>query len=89
MDVKQAIATARKQFSEVFADEDKQPTLEEVWFDDRNSSWNITFGLRRFGQKPSGVLPGLLGPVIEYKTVTLTDLDGKILSIKIRQPELG
>ena len=88
MEVKQAIATARTYFTEVFADEDKQrPTLEEVWFDETRSTWHITFGLQRSQGRTLFDPLGHLTSNTIYKVVEVADKDGKIVSIKVRNPE--
>ena len=88
MNVKEAIATARDHFVEAFADFEKQkPSLEEVWFDDASAHWHVTFGLQRNGTRT------MLDPHADlrfqtyYKVVEISDKDGKLISIKMRQPE--
>lgn len=98
MDVKQAVAAAKTQFIAAFADEGEQrPTLEEVWFDDSDKVWHITLGTRRrnpygedltTGDDPLGLrASGFLRDPISYKEVRISDVDGKVVSIKIRLPE--
>ena len=86
MNVKDAIATARDYFVDAFADFEKQrPSLEEVWYDELTANWHVTFGLQRPGPK------NLLNPYDPapsqtiYKVVELSDKDGKVISIKVRQ----
>jgi hypothetical protein len=88
MNVKEAIAQARDYFVDAFADYEKQkPTLEEVWFDDVSQHWHVTFGLQRPGLSSPLLpyLPAVSGTI--YKVVELSDKDGKVISIKVRQPE--
>jgi len=88
MNVKEAIAAARDQFLEAFSDYEKQkPSLEEVWFDDVSSHWHVTFGLQRQGTKSFIDPLSALSSTTIYKVVEISDKDGKLISIKVRQPE--
>ena len=88
MNVKEAIATARDHFVEAFAEFEKQkPSLEEVWFDDTSGYWHVTFGLQRQGTKSFMDPLATLSSTTIYKVVELSDKDGKLISIKVRQPE--
>ena len=97
MNLKQAVAAAKDHFVAAFADEGNlKPTLEEVWFDDMEKVWHVTLGTRRPDPySPTGPLSdplglrelGLTADHIVYKEVRVSDVDGKVLSIKIRLPE--
>jgi hypothetical protein len=88
MNVKEAIAAARDHFLDAFSDYEKQkPSLEEVWFDDVSSHWYVTFGLQRQGSKSFMDPLSALSSMTIYKVVELSDKDGKLISIKVRQPE--
>ncbi len=81
MDVQQAVSSAREYILAIFSDElSDKPTLEEVWFDDNEREWCVTFGLKRSAAKAFGslVLP------FDYKVVRLSDTDGKPISIRDR-----
>ena len=87
MDVKEAVAVAKRHFKEVFADETGgPPTLEEVWFDDSSNVWCITLGIRR--NEPASFRDIMNGPGanVHYKTVRVSDIDGKPISIRNRDP---
>jgi len=85
MDVKQAVATAKAHFNIVFADEEiGDPTLEEVWFDERRKVWCVTIGIRRDVPSRSLLEPFTRQSQIYYKTVRISDKDGKPLSIRNR-----
>jgi hypothetical protein len=82
MNVKQAVASARQHLVEVFSDEiTSPPSLEEVWFDDDESQWCVTFGLKR--SKTSTGFGALVLP-FDYKVVRLAATDGKPISIRDR-----
>lgn len=85
MDVKEAVVNAKKHVLDVMSDESiEPPTLEEVWFDKRKSVWRVTLGIRRVAAADSAA--GRLGlrSIPDYKTVTLSDDGGKIISLKDR-----
>ena len=82
MDVKQAVLSARSHLVEVFSDElVSPPTLEEVWFDDDEKEWCVTFGLKR--TRPGTALGALVLP-FDFKVVRLAEQDGKPISIRDR-----
>jgi hypothetical protein len=82
MDVKQAVASAREHLIEVFSGEiASPPSLEEVWFDDDEKQWCVTFGLKR--TKASGGFGSIVLP-FDYKVVRLDEADGKPISIRDR-----
>jgi hypothetical protein len=82
MDVKQAVSNARSHLLEVFSDElVSPPTLEEVWFDDDERQWCVTFGLKR---TRAGAALGSLVLPFDFKVVRLGEQDGKPISIRDR-----
>ena len=84
MDAKQAVATARAYFNDLFAGEVGQITLEEVWFEDAKKIWHVTFGVHRTSSSGSGKI--VVGNfVTSYKDVSLSDVDGKPISVTMRQ----
>lgn len=88
MDVKEAVAIARNYFENVFEEEGiGKATLEEIWFDDQKDEWCITMGVRR--QLPTSTIldPLRRETLVDYKTVRISDKDGKIVSVKIRDIE--
>jgi hypothetical protein len=91
MEVKEAVAVAKRYTQELFADEDIQDVgLEEVDFDYSRSVWNITMGFSR-ARVPIDAPPfgNLLTPkrwVRSYKIVRISDKNGKVLSVKNREP---
>lgn len=85
MNVKDAVAVARKYVSDLFADDIlSPPNLEEVWFDEAEKAWAITLSLHR---KPRAGLMDVLGLKSElvYKTIRVRDWDGEPVSIKNRE----
>lgn len=82
IDAKQAIAIAREHFSTLFEGEGQgRPTLEEVWFDDTEKVWCVTFGIRH---RSIGTNPFTMDrrQTADYRTVRVTQ-SGKPLSIKL------
>jgi hypothetical protein len=91
MDVKQAVATAKRYIEEVFADEGIADIgLEEVEFDDARNVWNITTGFSRerlpVDTPPLGAFLTARRRVRTYKVVRISDKSGKVLSVKNREP---
>jgi hypothetical protein len=85
MNAKEAVAAARTNLVEIFADDlDAPPQLEEVRFDTEKASWLVTFTIRR---KTADVnrMSRMLGPA-ELKVVSISDTDGKFIGIVNREP---
>lgn len=85
MDVKTAVATAKRHVLDVMSDESiEPPSLEEVWFDKKNNAWKVTLGVRRKSapDTPAARLGLSLPP--DYKTVTISEKDGGIISLRDR-----
>lgn len=90
MEVKQAVAVAKKYYEDVFSE---AASLEEVWFDDSRDVWCITLGVRRrlirekspsilepFGQSPAR-------EALDYKIVRVNDKSGAVESVRLRENE--
>ena len=94
MDVKEAVRTARKYITNLFADEGVEYVgLEEVEFDDSASVWNVTIGFYRSWDlpKPEPLFAGIKvqksPPSLErrsYKVVRIHDRDGQVISVMNR-----
>lgn len=85
MDIKQAVVVAKNYLIDVLSDEAVElPTLEEVWFEDKKGHWQVTLGVRR--KFASDTAAGRLGLsfVPDYKTVTISDKDGRVVSVRDR-----
>lgn len=92
MDVREAITVAKTYVAEVFADERAQNVgLEEVEYDEAARAWNVTIGFSRPWDFPvtlSGIVSANRNPIRRtYKTVRISDEDGKIVSVKNREFE--
>ena len=62
MDVKEAVAYAKRYVLELFADENVTNIgLEEVEFDDRVNEWCVTIGFSRPWDEPRNVFTALAG----------------------------
>lgn len=88
MDVKQAIAVAKKYVQDIMADEQLSNIgLEEVEFDENLSEWHITIGFSRPWNKPLTAAQKMLGlqpePLLKrsYKIVTVSS-HGDVVSMK-------
>lgn len=93
MDVKEAVAAAKRYIEEVFSDEGiAEIGLEEVEFDNARDVWRITMGFSRermVVDMSSPALGHLLAPrrrVRSYKVVRISDKNNKVLSVKNREP---
>lgn len=87
MDAKEAARLAKEYLAELFADEEVfNLGLEEISFDDRDQTWNITLGFSREWNVPRNILTPLGGqhPSRDYRIVTIRDSDRQVLAVKIR-----
>jgi hypothetical protein len=88
MDVKQAVVSAKKEITELFADEQLTNIgLEEVEFDDQASEWRVTIGFSRPWDEPRNSFAAVAGsgvPRRSYKIVRISNTTDKALSIKSR-----
>ena len=87
MNVRQAVEAAKQSLANIFADEQiANVGLEEVEFDDAAKVWHVTLGFSRpWDRSGFAARAGLVEPR-SYKVVTLSDSDGRMISIKNRQP---
>jgi hypothetical protein len=89
MDVKEAVGLAKKYIGEIFADEPISDLgLEEVEFDNSSQNWLVTIGFWRQWKNPSGGISVLVPRTRDYKVVRIADADGKMLSVKNREPAI-
>lgn len=88
MDVKEAVASAKKYILDLFAEEDiKNLGLEEVEFYDTENAWHVTIAFSRpwdNNLNAFAVLRDGKSPPRSFKVVRILDNDGKILSVKNR-----
>ena len=87
LNAKNAVNSAKTAVTDLFAQEGVfNLGLEEVEFDDAQEQWHITVGLSRSWDKRQGILADLASTTgSTYKVVTI-DKEGKVLSIKNRDP---
>lgn len=82
MDIKQVVEVAKAHLIDVLGGElpaSEPPTLEEIWFDAKRKNWCVTLGIVRRTSPVAGLrLP-------EYKTVRITEDEGKLVSIRNRE----
>ena len=85
MNVKEAVAAAKKYVADLFSNEHVQHIgLEEVEFDDQRRVWSITIGFTRaWLPTPSPLLYSAKDR--DYKVVQIADADGRMLSVKNRE----
>jgi hypothetical protein len=88
MDVKEAVAAAKKYVGELFAQEGiSNLGLEEVEFDDEAKEWRVTVGFSRPWDSVStlfATVQQLSNPRRAYKIVRISDSTGAALSVKNR-----
>lgn len=88
MEVKEAFIAAKQHVAEIFDDEQiTNLGLEEVRYDDGKQKWEITLGFFRpwnADRSPLAAWAGDPAARRTYKVVTISDADGKILSITNR-----
>lgn len=93
MDVNEAVNLAKLRVAELFAVEGVSNIgLEEVEFDELNNTWSITIGFSRdWDRQPVSALNAISGlqqrPTRTYKDIRISDLDGKVISIKNHEVE--
>ena len=91
MDMKEAVEIAKNYIVDLFKDEGiRNLGLEEVDFDDRTSSWNVTIGFSRpWDIRTTTMIAALThqeGPFSRsYKIVRIDDKTKKIRSVKNRE----
>ena len=89
MEVKEVVKIAIDYIAEVFSNE--KPTnigLEEITFDESDDNWNVTIGFSRpWDYQVVGIVAGLQPkqPIRQFKIVTVSNKDGKVIAIKIRE----
>lgn len=85
MDVKQAVSIAKTYLADLLVEEKVRAlTLEEVWFEEGTRHWRITLGVHR-DLLPGQLLGAKLGP--DYKSLRVSDKDGKVVSVRNRDNE--
>ncbi len=88
MDALEAIAKAKEHVATMFQVESiSNIGLEEIEFIEQGGHWQVTIGFSRPWDQPLGVaatLEGRRGRT--FKVVTMNDRDGRILSVKHREP---
>ena len=87
MDVKAAVALAKQQISELFAEEGiKNLGLEEVDYDEDKHAWRVTIGFSRPWDEPRNALAALAGQNSywrrAYKVVRIADDTAAVLSVR-------
>ncbi len=85
IDVKEAVASARSHFNEVFGAPAGGVTLEEVELTDDEKFWLVTFGYDR--PATAGSLLAQIAGTVErvFKTVKVDATDGRAWAIKHRR----
>lgn len=83
MDVKEAVALAKRYIADVFTDEEVENLrLEEIEFDKKSKIWSVTLSFSR----PWGGSFGDFAPRrYDYKVVRIADADRNVLSVKNRE----
>ena len=84
MEVREAIARAKTYVIDVFAEEHASDfRLEEVEFDHEHDRWNITISFTREARGDDAISQ-LLSRQRTYRSVSMDDTSGKMISIKHR-----
>jgi hypothetical protein len=85
MNAREAVTLAKQYLLEMLLGEDiEPPTLEEVWFEDKKKVWKVTLGVRRKSVPDSAAGRLGLSQLPDYKTVTILERDGSVVSVKDR-----
>ena len=91
MEIKEAVALAKRFVGDVFAGERiVELGLEEVEFDDKSGMWYITLGFSRgWEHEPGSVAAAMIGTTGKkriYKVVRINDTNQGKISITNREP---
>jgi hypothetical protein len=92
MEVKEAVALAKRHVAEVFAEESlKNVGLEEIEFEESKGVWCITLGFSRPWDEMLNVFSALKPENVKrsYKVIRIDDSTQKVLSIKNRENTNG
>lgn len=88
MDVKDAVAAAKRYVADLFAQEGVSNLgLEEVEFDEQAGEWRVTIGFSRPWDSVTGwaaLTTAPVNPRRAYKVVRISDATGAALSVKNR-----
>ena len=85
MQVKEAVASAKKYLTEIFAEERITDLgLEEIEFDEIKNAWSVTLGFSRPWDSSRGATANIFKPNRSYKIVMISDIDGHPISVKSR-----
>jgi hypothetical protein len=91
MDVKKAVATAKKWILDTLADESiSNLGLEEVEFHDSDKTWRITLGFSRPWNSTRNAIVALTGDIAPrrvYRILKVSDETGKVLSMTRRDSD--
>jgi hypothetical protein len=91
VNVKEAVAQAKKYIFELFSDESpKNIGLEEVEFDEQTNEWLVTIGFSRPWDNPTESPLAALSnlqrlPTRAYKIVRISNDKDEVLSVKSRE----
>jgi hypothetical protein len=87
MEVKQAVKAAKDYVADLFAEEHiRQIVLEEIEFDEKNRSWFVTIGFARPWEESGALTRAIFPEPRSYKVVRISDDNGRVISVKDRQP---
>lgn len=89
MDVKEAVATAKKFVTEIFEGENLADVgLEEVVFDDGAKVWKVTVGFNRPWDRLKGLADVMSATPNRrsFKVVRIEDRTGQVVSLTHREP---
>jgi hypothetical protein len=91
MDVQEAVSAAKQWTLKTFQDETiSNLGLEEVQYDGTNDVWKITLGFSRPWNSVRNALTAIAGepaPRRTYKVVSISNKDGKVLSLTNKDSE--
>jgi hypothetical protein len=89
MKVKEAVKIAISYVTDLFEDENPSNIgLEEVVYNSDDNTWDVTIGMSRpwdYQRSPIAAALQQTGPKRKYKVVKVSDEDGAVLSVKIRE----
>lgn len=89
MDVKEAVATAKKFVTDIFEGENLADVgLEEVVFDDGAKVWKVTVGFNRPWDRLKGLADVMSAAPNRrsFKVVQIEDRTGRVVSLTHRKP---
>lgn len=84
MDIKTAVVKAKEYFQDFYPEKKDTFRIEETEFNDKSQSWEITLSFIDSLPVENPILGNFANKQRVFKTVYLSDKDGRFIKMKIR-----